>query len=225
MNHYELFALVSGQHADSEVEGILGQLQEMLTKHVTTIHYTQNLGRRKLGYPIKHQHHGTYVLFEFDAEPQEIKKIDRLLKLTAELLRFCLIKRKVVGKPIQLERKEEESRGPRVERPATQRRTLGEELLGDTPVLSEEPASVTAPAEIPVEETLASKEEVAEVPPSPAVSVAPEPIPEPVVAKSSKVTESDDSTPSDTAKKKQPKKASYEELDEKLNKLLSDDIL
>lgn len=221
MNHYELFAIISGQHADSEIEGITGQLQELLAKHHTTIHFSQNLGRRKLCYPIKHQHHGTYMLFEFDAEPQEIKKIDRLLKLTSEVLRFCLIKRKTVGKPITLERKEEDQRTPtRTERPASPRKTLGEELLGDAPGISDEP-EVTPVAEEPVLEPEAPtpQEEVPETPVAP-VTIAPKIASE----ESLESTPSEDSSSSRTAKKVQ-KKVSYEELDKKLNELLSDDII
>lgn len=189
-NHYELLALVDGRIADTELEGFRASLEETLKKHVSPIHYMHNLGRRKLAYPIKHQGYGTYLLCEFDAEGETIKKLERALSLTTELLRHCIERRKIVGAPIELERREEERR---IRAP---RRSQDEALLGKTP-LNE---GVSTPLLARTEST-----------PPPSVRDVP-------------VVEEQPS-PDEESPKKKDGKVSYEELDKKLNELLSDDIL
>ncbi|MDP2631091.1 MAG: 30S ribosomal protein S6, partial [Candidatus Uhrbacteria bacterium] len=164
MNHYEFLGILNGTYADTEVGALVSQVEETIKKHAETIHYVQNLGRRKLAYPIKHQGHGTYVLIEFDADGEAIKKLDRLFRLTNELLRHCIVRRKTVGKPMPLERREEESRPTRTYERTGTRRALGEELLGDTPTLlaSEEPAPASLPEENRQEE--AAQEAIAPAP-------------------------------------------------------------
>ncbi len=223
MNHYEFFGILNGTYADTEVGALVSLLEETIKKHTETIHYVQNLGRRKLAYPIKHQGHGTYVLIEFDADGEAIKKLDRLFRLTNELLRHCIVRRKTVGNPLPLERKEEESR-PRAFDRTGMRKTLGEELLGETPSFStiDEPVAPAAPSEQidtkTSEESAPSQAPIAESQSHPTPSMAPQ------TDTSSTPTTDGEAEAEDEAKKKS-KKVSYEELDKKLNELLSDDII
>lgn len=218
MNHYEFFGILSGTYADTEVGALVSQLEETIKKHTETIHYVQNLGRRKLAYPIKHQGHGTYVLIEFDADGEAIKKLDRLFRLTSELLRHCIVRRKTVGNPLPLERKEEESR-PRPFDRVGMRKTLGEELLGETPTIE----TINETTETKPVENLIVEELIA---PSPADNIPPAPEESSSVsntAQTSTSTPPEEDTADETKKKGQ--KVSYEELDKKLNELLSDDII
>ncbi|MBI4599821.1 30S ribosomal protein S6 [Candidatus Uhrbacteria bacterium] len=226
MNHYEFLGILSGSHADTEVGAIISSIEETIKKHTETIHYVQNLGRRKLAYPVKHQGHGTYVLIEFDAPGDAVKKLDRLFRLTNELLRHCIVRRKTVGKPLPLERKEEDAR-PRSYERTGMRKTLGEELLGETPTLStiNEPTDTkTTDAqaeEKPVEKTivLAPVEQQGNASDDSHAAAS-----APTTDDSAQTPTGDDDSAEENAKKKN-KKVSYEELDKKLNELMSDDII
>ncbi|MBI4253188.1 30S ribosomal protein S6 [Candidatus Uhrbacteria bacterium] len=195
-NHYELLAIVDGRIPDSELETFKKTFEDLLKKHVSSIHYVHNAGRRKLAYPINHQGYGTYLLCEFDAPGEHIKKLERAMSLTTELLRHCIVRRKTVGTPTPFERREEEMR-PRDGRPT--RKTQDEELLGRAPLAEEAPVMPSAPP-VTLDDT------------------APEPAPE-------EKTESDEQATTDDTGKKKAKKVSYEDLDKKLNELLSDDII
>ncbi|MEK7122453.1 MAG: 30S ribosomal protein S6 [Patescibacteria group bacterium] len=204
MNHYELLAIVDGRIADTELDGFRATLEETLKKHVSQIHYMHNLGRRKLAYPIKHQGHGTYLLCEFDAEGDAVKKIERSLSLTTELLRHCIERRKTVGQPIELERREIETRG------RSPRKSQDEALLGKAPI---EDVVLTAQAPVAQAPEPVEQMPIEEETPAPATI---EETPAPTIE--------EQTTPEEGAKKKD-QKASYEELDKKLNELLSDDII
>lgn len=115
MNHYEILAIASGRFADTEIGGVIGKIEEILKKYECTLHYTQNLERRKLAYPIKHQAYGTYVLIEFDCAVSKMSGLERELRLTPELLRHMIVKRDSVGTPRPLFKEvvAEERRVPR----------------------------------------------------------------------------------------------------------------
>lgn len=195
VNHYELLAIVAGTVSDAELDSVRLSVEGILQKYTSTIHYIHNLGRRKLAYTIKHQGHGTYFLCEFDANPTDIKKLERQLLLETEILRHCIVRRKSIGAPIQLERREEESRPSRRTSP---RKAMGEELLGATP-LAEERVAPPTPAPVPAIQT-----EAPDAQPTAPTEEAPG---------------------AEEPQKKKEQKASYEELDKRLNELLSDDII
>lgn len=207
-NHYELLVIVDGRIPDTELEAFKNTFEDLLKKHASPVHYIHNAGRRKLAYPINHQGNGTYLLCEFDAPGENIKKLERTLSLTTELLRHCIVRKKTVGAPIPFERREEETR-TRDGRPM--RKSQDEELLGKAPLEQE----VSTPS-------------VASSPAITATPIAPTPTPTPEEKVETKAEPEEQAapaaTPEDTGKKK-AKKVSYEDLDKKLNELLSDDIL
>lgn len=215
-NHYELLVIVDGRIPDTELEAFKNTFEDLLKKHVSPIHYIHNAGRRKLAYPINHQGHGTYLLCEFDAPGEQIKKLERALSLTTELLRHCIVRRKTVGAPIPFERREEETRS-RDGRPM--RKSQDEELLGKAPLEQEVPTPSVAPSPtataVPIAPVVVVPDDITTAPaPEEKVKTKAEP----------EEQEAPAATPEDTGKKK-AQKVSYEDLDKKLNELLSDDIL
>lgn len=49
-------------------------------------------GARDLAYPIKRYTSGFYVHFEINADPKQIKGIDKLLKIEEDILRYLLVR-------------------------------------------------------------------------------------------------------------------------------------
>ncbi|PIS33102.1 MAG: 30S ribosomal protein S6 [Parcubacteria group bacterium CG08_land_8_20_14_0_20_48_21] len=103
--HYELLYLIPNTYTDAEVEGIAKKVTARVAKS-TAITLNQNLGKKRLAYPIDHMTHGNYVVVEFDAEPENIPALTYDLRLTEELLRHQIIeKRKRTEEEIQTELK------------------------------------------------------------------------------------------------------------------------
>lgn len=50
-------------------------------------------GQRPLAYPIKKQTSGYYAHFEFQAQPQVIRGLDKNLKVEEDILRYLLIRK------------------------------------------------------------------------------------------------------------------------------------
>lgn len=54
------------------------------------------MGKKRLAYPIAHQHYGYYRLVEFTAEPTNLQKLNDLLSLSSDVLRH-----QIVVKPVK----------------------------------------------------------------------------------------------------------------------------
>ena len=56
-------------------------------------------GRRKLAYEIDHKGEGIYHLVTFDAEPETLDEVSRILKITDGVMRHMAVRRVDGGRP------------------------------------------------------------------------------------------------------------------------------
>ena len=52
-------------------------------------------GKRRLAYEIKHLREGYYVVVHFDAPPAAAKELDRVFRITDEVLRHIIVRREM----------------------------------------------------------------------------------------------------------------------------------
>ncbi len=95
MKHYELLYIVSGNYTEEEAENIGKRINDIVKKYGGEITSTDNLGSKKLAYPIAKAQVGTYLVIEFNAEPERIKELGGELKLTPEVMRFEVTTKKL----------------------------------------------------------------------------------------------------------------------------------
>jgi len=89
MRNYELVVLV---HPDLEIdlEKPLTKIRTLLKENGGEITKEDNWGKRKLAYRIKGEEFAMYVYFEVSLPAQAVKKIQGILTITDEVLRFLL---------------------------------------------------------------------------------------------------------------------------------------
>jgi len=90
---YEILYIIPSRFSETEIDGVVKQVEEVLQKHEAKLEKTENLGKIKLAYPIKKERYGTYILAYATMEPDAILKIDTDLRLKDEVLRHILVKR------------------------------------------------------------------------------------------------------------------------------------
>lgn len=90
---YEILYIVPSRFSETEIEGVVKEVDAVLQKHGATVEKTENLGKLKLAYPIKKERYGTYVLTYANLEGDAVQKIDTDLRLTDAVLRHILVKR------------------------------------------------------------------------------------------------------------------------------------
>lgn len=91
MSQYEIAVLY---HPDLEVD--LTKAEERITKIIKDnggkVLGVDNWGKKKLAYPIKKLEHAVYVFYSVDLTPESIQKVESLLNITEEVLRYLITK-------------------------------------------------------------------------------------------------------------------------------------
>ncbi|MCX6743573.1 MAG: 30S ribosomal protein S6, partial [Candidatus Parcubacteria bacterium] len=93
--HYELLYIVPMSYTADELKPIVEKVAALIKENDGTITKDDNLGKQKLSFPIKHNSHGYYLLYEFDLPKANLQKLNRVLSLNHEVLRFIIVKKKV----------------------------------------------------------------------------------------------------------------------------------
>ncbi len=92
MNKYESIIIVNPNIED---EG-LKTLEEKFTGLINEngkVESVENMGKKKLAYDIKKFSEGTYLLFNFEAKPDSIKELERVYRITDDIIKFIVVKK------------------------------------------------------------------------------------------------------------------------------------
>lgn len=196
MEHYELLAVVSAKVSDEEIDSILEKIKAEIRAEKGEITLAKNLGKKKFSYPIAQMRYGYYVLLEFNADQGAIKLLDKKLSQEGIIVRHQIIKVR--------------------EKTAEEIKKLEQEKLVR---LAE--ARTPAPASAVVAPVYAAKKVTPTVPKEEFAPATP--AKKPVLSTVDSLAEA---APSQTQEKEdKKKKITLEELDEKLDKILEDDIM
>ncbi|MFA4936836.1 MAG: 30S ribosomal protein S6 [Patescibacteria group bacterium] len=95
MNHYELLYIIPLKMESDSIDPTAEKVNSLLKQLGATITLQDNLGKRKLAYPIKHVRYGYYVLTEFDLDSEPLKKLERELTLSTDVLRYQILRKKI----------------------------------------------------------------------------------------------------------------------------------
>jgi len=93
--HYELLYIIPATFTVDELKPIVEKVANLIKEQQGKISKDDDLGKLKLSYPIKHQNHGFYRLYEFDLPKANLQKLNQALGLTPEVLRFIIVKKKI----------------------------------------------------------------------------------------------------------------------------------
>ncbi|TXE89419.1 30S ribosomal protein S6 [Campylobacter volucris] len=92
MKHYEVLFILKPTLTEEEVSAKLEFVKEILTKNGAQIESVVPMGTRKLAYKIKKYERGTYFVIYFKAPTNLIAELERVLRITEEVIRFLIVK-------------------------------------------------------------------------------------------------------------------------------------
>jgi small subunit ribosomal protein S6 len=75
-----------------ELDGVVSNVEELITRNDGKVTKVDAWGLRKLAYPIRKQQEGRYYLIEFDLVPQGVREIERVLQLTEPVIRHLMVR-------------------------------------------------------------------------------------------------------------------------------------
>lgn len=96
MSPYEILYIINGEITEEEQLKITTALEAMINKAGGKIISTENLGKKRLSYPIKKIKAGYYLLSQFELAPLDLKEVEKKIKLINEIIRFLIVKKEPV---------------------------------------------------------------------------------------------------------------------------------
>ncbi len=162
MRHYENLVIVKPTLTAEEIKSQLNSIEEIITSNGGEIIARDEIGMRKLAYPIDKNERGFIYVMYFTMEPASIKEVERRYRINEDMLRFITIKydskcevtawNKLVEKTTQKSAAKDEVATKAEEAPVAEVALKAEEA----PVAEVAPKAEEAPApEAPATETTA----------------------------------------------------------------------
>ena len=90
---YEILLMLETELAEERQEEIIVRLRELVDRGGGTWVGHEPWGQRKLAYEIDHKSEGVYHLLNFDAEPETLAEISRILRITDGVMRHLAVHR------------------------------------------------------------------------------------------------------------------------------------
>jgi len=89
---YELMMMINPEMETENIDTIVERISGIVTDRNGEIVDVDQWGKRKLAYEVDGNTEGFYVVIVFKADNEAITEIDRVLKITEEVLRFLLVR-------------------------------------------------------------------------------------------------------------------------------------
>lgn len=91
LGRYEMLFIIANNYTEDEAKQIIAKIEKMIEDVKANIVYREYWGKKKLAYPIQHNHYGYYGLCEFEAEKPVMIALNRNLTMAKEILRHQII--------------------------------------------------------------------------------------------------------------------------------------
>ena len=93
MRDYEVLYIVRADVDDEKVQDAVKRVNTLIERSGGTAERTNLWGKRKLAYEVKHQKEGSYVLQDFQLDPDRVPELESSLKITEEVLRHLIVRK------------------------------------------------------------------------------------------------------------------------------------
>ena len=92
MNKYESIIIVNPNVDESGLKALEDKFTGLINEH-GKVESVENMGKKKLAYEIKKFTEATYMLFNFEAEPASIAELERVYRITDDIIKFIVVRK------------------------------------------------------------------------------------------------------------------------------------
>ena len=92
MNKYESIIIVNPEVDEAGLKSIEDKFTGLINEN-GKVESFENMGMKKLAYEIKKNKEATYMLINFEAKPDFIAELERVYRITDEILKFIVVKK------------------------------------------------------------------------------------------------------------------------------------
>jgi small subunit ribosomal protein S6 len=93
IQQYEILLMFDAELPEERQEEIVKRARELVEKAKGKWVRQDVWGRRRLAYEINHKGEGSYHLLNFDAEPETLAELSRILRITDGVMRHLAVRR------------------------------------------------------------------------------------------------------------------------------------
>lgn len=91
MNKYESVIIIDPSVDDEKVKKLEEKFTDLINKD-GKVEKVYEMGKKKLAYEVKKNTEGIYVTFYFEANPTLITELERIYRITDEVIKFIVIR-------------------------------------------------------------------------------------------------------------------------------------
>ncbi len=92
MNKYESVIIINPNVDEAGLKALEEKFTGLINQNGKVENVT-DMGKRKLAYEIKKNKEAYYMQFDFEATPESIAELERIYRITDEVLKFIVIKK------------------------------------------------------------------------------------------------------------------------------------
>ena len=94
MNKYESVIIINPNLSEEAVKALEEKFTGLINEN-GKVESVENMGKKRLAYEIKKNREGIYILFNFEAVPTFIAELERIYRITDDVIKFIVVKKEV----------------------------------------------------------------------------------------------------------------------------------
>jgi small subunit ribosomal protein S6 len=91
MRKYEVMYILRSELEQEAVQSAVEKFANIITSNGGEVTKSDLMGKRRLAYEINKMRDGIYVLVHFTAVPAVVAELDRVMKISDEVIRFLIV--------------------------------------------------------------------------------------------------------------------------------------
>ena len=88
-NNYEVMFIVNSTLTEEAISATVEKFQKLIEAN-GEVNKVEEIGKKRLAYPIMKMNEGYYVLIDFTSNPEFPKELDRIFNITDEVIRSLI---------------------------------------------------------------------------------------------------------------------------------------
>ncbi len=93
MKEYEAMVILNASLEEEQLQETVSKVEKLIKKGKNELEKVDKWGKRRLEYPINKETSGYYIVYYFKSNEDHIKEINRVLRITDEVLRYGVFRR------------------------------------------------------------------------------------------------------------------------------------
>ena len=92
MNKYETIFIVNPGVSEEGIKNLIQKFSDIINNDGKVLKVDE-MGKKKLAYEVKKNKEGYYVAIEFEAKPELIKELERVYRITDDVIKFLTVRK------------------------------------------------------------------------------------------------------------------------------------